>query len=183
MYQGKNPTALRTQEWLVRSLIHLMKKKTYTSITILDICKEADVSRQTFYNFFSSKEEILHFYLQQQYTTQFSKLKNENIITVEQIIEAFTIVVTENQDLLSIMLKNNLDTILTDEISKCITLFTNQFCNKEEKENILPYAKALLSGAFAHILVFWLTEDHPISIEELSTVFKRFFTGDLYKFC
>lgn len=77
------------------------------------------------------------------------------------------------------MLKNGLDGIITDEISKCITLFADCFCNNNNKD-IMPYSKALLSGALAHLLVFWFGQDEPISIEKLTTVLKKFFSGNLY---
>lgn len=67
MYQGNNATALRSQEWLCESLAKLMGVQPYASITIGAICKHADLSRQTFYNVFDSKEEVLRFCLRRQY--------------------------------------------------------------------------------------------------------------------
>lgn len=182
MYQGKNPIAIRTQQWLVQGLITLMKEKPYSSITILDLCKEADLSRQTFYNFFSSKDEILHFCLQTEYQKQFSKCQNIENLSIEEIIESFSIVLTNNAELLSLMLKNGLDGIITDEISKCITLFADCFCDNNDDKEILSYSKALLSGALAHLLVFWFGQNEPISTKKLTDVLKKFFTGDLYTF-
>lgn len=50
MYRGNNVTAIQSQRWLGEALIDLMKEKAYSAITIADICKRADLSRQTFYN-------------------------------------------------------------------------------------------------------------------------------------
>ena len=60
MYRGSNPTALQSQQWLTESLIALMEEKPFAQISVQELCRRADLSRQTFYNFFSSKEEILH---------------------------------------------------------------------------------------------------------------------------
>ena len=60
MYSGTNPTALQSQRWIADSLTGLMLEKSYARITIQDICKRADLSRQTFYNFFNSKESIFN---------------------------------------------------------------------------------------------------------------------------
>lgn len=51
MYEGNNPTALHSREWLVDSLLSLMEDNPYSRITVRDICNKADLSRQTFYNF------------------------------------------------------------------------------------------------------------------------------------
>ncbi len=43
---------------ILQTTIALLKTKTYEDITIKDICREAEISRQTFYNYFKSKDEI-----------------------------------------------------------------------------------------------------------------------------
>lgn len=43
---------------ILMTTISLLKTKTYEDITIKDICREANISRQTFYNYFKSKDEI-----------------------------------------------------------------------------------------------------------------------------
>lgn len=43
---------------ILEATVSLMSSSPYENITIKDICKEADVSRQTFYNYFKSKDEI-----------------------------------------------------------------------------------------------------------------------------
>lgn len=48
----------RTQSMLQHALIALIQKTDCDSITITDICEEADVSRSTFYAHFSSKDDL-----------------------------------------------------------------------------------------------------------------------------
>ena len=52
MYNGNNPTAIKSQRWLTETLLELMEEMPYDDISIMDICKKADLSRQTFYNYF-----------------------------------------------------------------------------------------------------------------------------------
>lgn len=54
MYNGKNPTAIQSREWLIQTLLSMMNEMPYSKITIKEICHRADLSRQTFYNFFNS---------------------------------------------------------------------------------------------------------------------------------
>ena len=181
MYRGNNPTAIQSQNWLAESLIVLMEEKPFSQITVQDICKKADLSRQTFYNFFSAKEEILRYCLQQKYEEQFSKYSDSLTISIGEIVEAFTDVLTENKQLLNLMVNNGLDGIIADEISKCISLFANRFVNSEHSKEILPYSESLLSGALAHLLVFWFQQEKPISQNALNEILTDFLDGNLYK--
>ena len=181
MYRGVNPTALQSQQWLSESLMELMKEKPFARITVQDICRQADLSRQTFYNFFASKEEILHFYLQQKYEEQFQKYCEKQTITMEEIIEAFSCVMVENKDVIAAMLENNLEGVLSEEMSNCIALFAGRFVSPEKDNELLPYSEVLLSGAFAALLIYWFKQEKPISIRELAGLLQDFFAGHLYE--
>ncbi|MBR5520720.1 MAG: TetR/AcrR family transcriptional regulator [Oscillospiraceae bacterium] len=43
---------------ILLTTVNLMKSKSYVDITIKDICESADISRQTFYNHFKTKDDI-----------------------------------------------------------------------------------------------------------------------------
>lgn len=180
MYQGENPTALQSQQWLVNSLILLMKEKTYEKITVSDICKKADLSRQTFYNFFSTKEEILKSCLRQEYERQFSLLCKQETLSIREIVEAFIQVLTGNQELLNVMLANRLDGIILEEIIKCVALFADRFAAKESTNGLRPYGEALLSGALAQLLIYWFRQDEPLPIDQLTQLLTDFLSGNLY---
>lgn len=77
MYTGANPTALKSRQWIMKALIHLMMQKDYASISVKEICKQADLSRQTFYNLFSSKDDILHEYLREQVAKALQEIKEK----------------------------------------------------------------------------------------------------------
>ena len=181
MYQGKNSTALQSQQWLGESLIRLMNRTPYTAITIGAICREADLSRQTFYNVFESKEEVLRFCLRRQYEKQFQRFADQNGITVGEIVGAFAVVVAENQNLLRRMIENQLDSILADEITRCVALFAGKFVKKEQQGERLAYSEVLLSGALGRLLVYWFRQDQPISMEQLTQLITEFLEGQLFE--
>lgn len=182
MYCGSNPTALQSQQWIVESLIDLMKEKPYQQITIMDICKRADLSRQTFYNGFGQKDDVLRFCLQREYGQQFQSLEDQSAITVEEIVGAFAAVLQKNETLLSLMFQNDLSGIVADEIAKCVSLFADRFVKDPARVSQLPYAKALLSGALAHLLVHWFRQETPISLSELTKLISDFLEGNLFAF-
>ena len=59
MYTGTNPSALRSKQWLHDALLQILEKKQYSQISVKDICLQADLSRQTFYKIYKSKDEIM----------------------------------------------------------------------------------------------------------------------------
>lgn len=179
MYQGANATALQSQQWLGESLIRLMENKPYQSIPIGAICKEADLSRQTFYNVFDSKEEVLRFCLRTQYEKQFRRLARQQILTVEEVVKAFA-VVAENHQLLRLMVENQLDGVLAEEMTRCVSLFASRFVKQEKQNEMLPYSEALLSGGLGHLLVYWFRQEAPISIEKLAQLITEFLEGNLF---
>ena len=65
MYCGKNPSALKSREWIRKAMLELLKERKYAQITIKDICKKADLSRQTFYQIYDSKDEVMEYHFKE----------------------------------------------------------------------------------------------------------------------
>ena len=158
----------------------LMEEKPYSRITVQDICKQADLSRQTFYNVFDSKEEILRFQMQLQYKKQFQRFSDQSTITVAEIVEAFTAVVEENDKLLQQMISNGLDSIIFDEVTKCVSLFAGHFVKECGKNEMFPYAETMLSGAVGYLLFYWFRQENPISMDKLAYLISEFLEGNLF---
>ena len=181
MYNGNNPTALKSQEWLTEALINLMRETPYDQITIQSICKKAYLSRQTFYNFFDSKEDILRFWLQQKYEEQFNKFETKP--TMQDTIDAFIFVLNENKPTLTAFVENKLDGIVADEMVRCVTQFAEKFVlQSNEIDEAFNYSIILLAGAFAHLLLHCARQEKNISNEEIAGLLKKFLSGELYVF-
>ncbi len=181
MYTGTNPTALQSQNWLADSLVELMGEKPYDKITIRDLCERSQLSRQTFYNLFASKDEVLHFYLQVRWQAEFARYADALSLTIEQVVDAFTAVITQNETQLKVMLDNGLDAIVAEEIGRCVTLFAERFVTEGRRDDLLPYSEALLSGALAQLLVHWIRDESPVSADRLVTLLEDFFRGELFE--
>ena len=181
MYQGSNPTALQSQEWLAQSLIELMLEEPFGRITVKDICRKADLSRQTFYNVFSSKEEVLRYYLRRKYEAEFVRYQGKSVLSIQEIVSSFAKVLSENQALLSSMLENGLEWLIVEAIRDCVSLFAGQFVSAARDESLLSYSEALLSGALASLLTWWFQQEDPISMEQMMALLTDFFQGNLFE--
>ena len=67
MYCGNNKTALQSQKQTADAMMALLSEKPFSQITISELCREAGISRQTFYSLFTNRENVMVFTLQEQY--------------------------------------------------------------------------------------------------------------------
>ena len=63
MYMGGNKTALLSQRLIADALMRLLRVKRFSDITVSELCREAQVSRQTYYTLFGSLENVILFSL------------------------------------------------------------------------------------------------------------------------
>ncbi|MGL4362462.1 MAG: TetR/AcrR family transcriptional regulator [Cellulosilyticaceae bacterium] len=54
---------VKTRTTILKAVSHLLKEKDFSSITVDEICGRAQISRGTFFNYFSTKEHVFHYYL------------------------------------------------------------------------------------------------------------------------
>ncbi len=179
MYDGKNPTALKSQQWLTETLLDLMEEKAYTDISIMDICKRADLSRQTFYNYFESKDELFRYLLRSTYEEKLSSF--EAIPSSDEAISAFVSTMKDNPRLVSAIVKNNMSNLVSDEIFKSITHFLNRFIPSFESQPHFSYYVVLLSGALTHFLIYYAKNNSEMSKKEMTKILETFLSGKVFK--
>ena len=180
MYDGNNKTALQSMDWISDALAGLMLDRPYNKITIRDICASSGLSRQTFYNLFETKDEVMHYCLQKRYKDQLQDLPDDASLKMDDIINAFIAFGEENRLLLDYMIDNNLEGIITKEIANCISIYVEKFVNTEINRDLLPYSIALLSGALAQLQLYLFKQDNPLTGEQLSNLLADFFQGNIY---
>ncbi|MBE5843749.1 MAG: TetR/AcrR family transcriptional regulator [Butyrivibrio sp.] len=109
MYEGCNKTALSSQKNIADSFIKLLRNEEYSKISISEICKQADVSRQTFYTLFESKENIVAFVLAKHYDFQPAhECKCKGTPTLTQLSEAYSKYILSKKEILQLLVKNKI---------------------------------------------------------------------------
>lgn len=180
MYSGKNPSALRSKEWIRIAFLELLKNKKYSQLTIKEICNQADLSRQTFYQIYESKEEVMQYHfsiLFQKFTEECNAFQE---ITIFQISYCFFQFFYENKDFLEVLVSNNLFYLLEQQFEiylKRIDIFLK--INKEEKYP--EYTIAYVAGALTQILIYWFRKDFELNIQELSELTESIIIGLPFK--
>ena len=179
MYDGNNPTALKSQQWLTENLLVLMEEKPYAEISIMDICKKADLSRQTFYNYFESKDELFRFLLRSTYEEKLLSL--DTIPSSNEAISIFVNTAKENRRLVSAIVKNNMGNIVPDEIFQSLTRFLNKFVPNFSNQPHFSYYIVLLSGALTHFLTYYARNNSEMSEKEMTIILETFLSGKVFR--
>ncbi len=78
-----------TKEKLINSSIDLFAEKWYETLSIVEICRNAEVSNGVFYRYFKDKKEIFEFILNDFITNFEEELKNISGNTVEERLKSF----------------------------------------------------------------------------------------------
>lgn len=171
MYTGNNPKALLSIELIIKGFMEEIHKKPYEDINIKSICKKADVSRQTFYNVFDNKEEVLRKCIKQIFQEILVCYTETEKITARQSIIFFVKTFYKNQDFIEILIKNNLENILTEEL---VYAFTNLLQQEKYKEgSYIDYQLEFYAGGLTRFLIHWMKDENRVSANMLIDILEN----------
>jgi len=175
VYKGTNPSAKRSQEWIANSLISLMKEKMLEQITVKEIMESSDLSRQTFYQVFDSKEEVLEYYMDKLFEEYLKRCKTDDIKNLCDAGKIFFEFFHQNEIFIEALAHNQKICILQ---KKCHEYLQNeQFMkfthaaihNPQEKS----FSSAFVTAGLIGMLVVWIKSGKPISTDELADLVCR----------
>lgn len=179
MYIGNNPTALRSQRWFADALLELMKDNDFDKITVKDICIKSDLSRQTFYQLFSAKEDIIRYSLRSCLCQVQEEIEDINENNFKQLTACYMNFFNVHEEMVKLLLKNNLDYLLEDELFQMIKTLVDRI-SIPYPENIRAYANAFISGAISNTILCWFKNEEKISDTDLSQLMYNILQGELF---
>ncbi len=163
MYEGKNPKALLSISLITEAFIREIHKKKYEEINVKELCKVADVSRQTFYNIFRTKEDVLRKCIDNIFDTILNR-RSDTVDAIESI-HIFVKTFYENQDFMDLLIRNHLEKILTEEFVFAISGLSKSVENSQIEH--LDYQLAFYAGGLTQILIHWMKDEERVSSDEL----------------
>lgn len=138
MYTGNNQIAIRSQEWIREALFILLTKDHLKKISITDICNKAGISRQTFYNLFDNKEEIIINYFSNKFFIP--SIHNDcNTNMCRHLLATFYTHVKSERKYLQIIFSNNLEYLFVNRLNELFIFVHHYYMQKENTgiDNIL----------------------------------------------
>ncbi len=176
--------SLITQKIIAHSLKNMMRKKSFQKITVSDIMDDAGMRRQTFYDYFHDKYDLLAWIYQQE-----SKENIEDYLDYEHWTQSITRLLyylQENKDFyqnaLEISEQNSFDHYFFMHSQKLIQTIVEDI-QKHEAEKIPKEEMTFFAEFYAHAFVgtvrTWLMDDCSVPVKKLSqdiqNQFKRIF--------
>ena len=172
-----NLQAQRSKKWIVDALIKLMHQDPFQTLTIKEIYLEADVSRQTFYRHFKSKEDVLQYYFDDlcaQFIQQLSALKDQSL---ERVFTNYFEFWENHKALVALLFSQVGQSILTDAYIRALhlSLAGLKIENTGQRESAAYIQDFVIGGLFA-IKKKWIetgAKETPAELARLVTSIVR----------
>lgn len=166
--------ALQSKKMLTDALIKLMATDDYSKITITQICKEADLSRRTFYRLYKTKEDILNEYMALLTTSFLEKIKESKPKHYPEVAAVYFSFWQEHIDFLKLLKRNMLlDTLYNMAKKVAPSIFQIVKPTIKSNEKILEFALSYSIGGLYGMLIRWVEGDMKPSPEELTDILKQ----------
>jgi AcrR family transcriptional regulator len=161
----KNTTTMMMKDYIVQSLLILMKKKPFASISIKEITEKAGVDRSTYYRNFKSKEDIVRFFVKKvwhEYRLVYDKTTSFKF----HLQKLLTCYIKYKKEFLLIH-KHGLTHLILGELNDFFKPISgDNTLSVEDRYRIYWYA-----GAIYNTVLLWFSTDMKESPEELSAMY------------
>lgn len=165
MYSGSNPKALLSIKLITEGFVKELQRKPYDQINTRDLCRTADVSRQTFYNLFQNKEDVLRKCIDDIFLDIMARWTSSSRPSAQQSIQLFVQTFYENQGFMNLLIRDRLETIFSEEFVYAISGLS-KMGDYTPKEH-LDYHLSFYAGGLTSVLIHWMQDKERISSDAL----------------
>ena len=162
--------AIDVKSIIADALLNLCERKSLSKITIADIQQESGVSRQTFYNHFKDKPDLIQYIYESRVISHWKSPSNTSLNYYEATLDALKSD-AEYHTFLKQACKMTGANCLVDymyQYSKDFDCAWHQaLYGKEPMPDELKFASEYHSAAGMHMRIQWILNDMPESPEEL----------------
>ena len=180
MYEGCNKTAVASQIAIADALLLLMTQKPYSRISISEICKNADVSRQTFYSLFDSKENVISFALARKYCFHPEEhgCCGESM-RLENICHAYSMYIIDRRDILDVLVRNDLMYLMQDSLYECLLSSAGCLTGYSYEDRV--YAADFLAGGLTGIARNYILQGSSVPLSHLESLLYALLSGSFFR--
>lgn len=161
----------------MQALLALMREKKFVDITIKEITERADVSRQTFYRHFQSKEDIVKAYsdrLCAEISGEISTLSEKSLYELCLVYFRFW---HEYAALLQLAMESGCEHLLAERYNAAMmeSLDVLRASLPQYSDAEFLFVKSFLLGGFYNTKLTWMNADFQQSPEELARLISSLF--------
>lgn len=174
---NEQPENSRTvKEKLTAALFALMQEKRFSEISVTELVQRADVSRQSYYRHFDSKEAIIENFLNEAHISgreNFTRAKADGDVR-RAVVQALG-KLRENREALLVLYHSGFAKDIQENIDQLTeTIFGDMPANSPERYKLYAHA-----GAIMNVAVKWLESGAKESCEEMAKVICEYRAEDI----
>lgn len=166
---------------LENALLKVMEQYDFKEITITQITQEANLSRKTFYRWFSYKEDVITAYYEHLFQEWLDKTKPQQIQHYWDVVQAYFDFWEDRRSLLLLLKRNGLLSLLFEYTYKhSIEVFESVRSTeiKSSFSRLLPFMLAYSIGGMHSMLLKWVENNMDVPSSLLVEKLKLGFMSD-----
>ena len=169
MYRGSNKTALASQHQIADAMLRMLDETPYGDISVSAVCREANVSRQTFYTLFQSKENVIIYSLRNDCCYSEGEESVPDLeFTFRDLCDGFSEYIIHHARVLELLADNDLlpllRTVLREDFSECGSLMS------VISPRLRPYAFDYMAAGITSIAETYIRSGRDTDCEELADI-------------
>ena len=176
MYCGCNEKALSSQRAIACALLRLMEAEPYAAVSISGLCREAGVSRPTFYSLFGSKDDVVAYILRESYC-YVPEPEAAPCSELESMCRGYGRYITAQRHFLSLLVDNGIGHLLYESIR--VSLLDCGCFLASADTPTRHYAANFAAGALTGVAQDYVTRE-SCTAEELGELLRQLFSGSWF---
>lgn len=182
---------IKTKKAIENAFIDILSEKSFTKITIEEICTKANVNRMSFYNHYEDKYDLLNVVINNVKETligkflhdvgeDFTEEKVVNVLmeTTEKIIDLGTkyknfiymLINDEDNSLAQYIIYNSLETSTLSLLRKLKDIYNLD-------DHLLPLMASYITGGGTSMIIHWIKNRDKYTKDDLTNLMKDFVEG------
>ena len=159
------------------ALLRLMAERPFSEISVTALCREADLSRQTFYMLFQTKENILDLKFNRIFERYIQMIASEPELSTQKVADWFAGFLDSEFSFIRMLMENHLSSIMVQHF-RAYLLKVDQIVSGERP--MQNYAMAFLAGALTETAAEYVRDPSAPGLARLSEMICRILTGGYF---
>lgn len=177
MYDGRNPSALRSQALVADALDSLMAEKGFADISVSELCTRAGVSRQTFYKLFGSKENVVLFQLKRSSAAE-KPAEDTAVVSLEESCVRYARYIYSNYAQMRMLVDNGLSEVLGAMIYESMAGCRQSLLGLGDEER--EYAARFSSAGLTALAGCYIARHDEPDLAELARIAYKIMSGAVF---
>ncbi len=167
---SQNRKSEYTKKKLSAAFFSLLEQESFASITVLQICQHAQISRAAFYRNFEAKEDILEYEVGEKIRQY---IESSTMDLEELLFDEFSFfsVWGKEKELFRLLDENNLTDIFTKQLRRFFIQYLHGLYG--DQDPVTDYLASTLAFGTVAVLSTWVSRDCRETEEELRTIFSQ----------